>query len=107
SKIQVDEIWSFCYAKEGNVPTEKRGQFGFGDVWTWTALDADSKLIVSYLVGARDRGYATEFLIDVEDRLADRVQLTSDGHAAYKMAVPDAFGSDVDYAALVKLYGKP
>jgi IS1 family transposase len=105
-RVQVDEIWSFCYAKERNVPVEKRGQFGYGDVWTWTAIDADSKLIVSYLVGLRDSGYATEFM-DVADRLADRVQLTSDGHNPYMKAVPDAFGNDIDYAALVKIYGKP
>ncbi len=106
-RVQVDEIWSFCYAKERNVPAEKKGQPGYGDTWTWTAIDADSKLIVSYLVGGRDGGYATEFLMDVHDRLADRVQLTSGGHNPYMKAVPDAFGNDVDYAALVKIYGKP
>jgi IS1 family transposase len=107
SRIQVDEIWSFCYAKEKNVPQEKRGQFGFGDVWTWTAIDADSKLMVAYLVGQRDLGYATEFMQDVASRLTDRVQLTSDGFTAYDLAVPDAFGGNVDFAMLVKSYGKP
>jgi IS1 family transposase len=106
-RIQVDEIWSFCYARKANVPAAKRDQFGYGDVWTWTAIDADSKLIVSYLVGARDTGYATEFLGDVATRLSDRVQLTSDGLKSYFAAMPDAFGNDVDYAALVKIYGKP
>lgn len=106
-RVQVDEIWSFCYARKQNVPAEKRGQFGFGDVWTWTALDADSKLMVSYLVGDRDTGYATEFMHDVAGRLADRVQLTSDGLRSYFVAVPDAFGDAVDYARLVKVYGKP
>jgi IS1 family transposase len=106
-RIQVDEIWSFVYARKQNVPADKRDQFGVGDVWTWTAIDADSKLVVSYLVGTRDTGYATEFMHDVAGRLAERVQLTSDGLRAYFIAVPDAFGADVDYARLVKVYGKP
>ncbi len=104
-KIQCDEIWSFCYAKDKNVPRAKRGQFGFGDVWTWTALDADTKLIVSWRVGGRDAGTAFEFTEDLAKRLANRVQLTTDGHKVYYSAVEHAFGSNVDYAMLVKLYG--
>ena len=105
SKVQCDEIWSFCYAKASNVETAKAAPEGAGDVWTWTALDADSKLIVSWLVGGRDADYATEFFHDLKDRLANRVQLTTDGHAAYLKAVEDA-DFDVDYAMLVKTYGK-
>src|ERR1700731_1421394 len=86
-KIQCDEIWSFCYAKDKNVPRSKRGQFGFGNVWTWTALDADSKLIVSRRVGGRDAGTAYEFTTDLASRLANRVQLTTDGHRVYVNAV--------------------
>jgi IS1 family transposase len=104
-RIQCDEIWSFCYAKEKNVPEEKRGQFGFGDVWTWVAMDADSKLVASWAIGGRDAGTAYEFIQDLANRLANRVQLTTDGHRAYLSAVEDALGSDVDYAMLVKLYG--
>ncbi len=104
-RIQADEIWSFCYAKQKNVVTAKAAPEDAGDVWTWTALDADTKLIVSYLVGGRDAGYAHEFMQDVAARLANRVQLTTDGHKAYLSAVEGAFGADVDYAMLVKLYG--
>lgn len=104
-RIQADEIWSFCYAKQKNVATAKAAPEEAGNVWTWTALDADSKLIVSYLVGGRDAGYAHEFMQDVAGRLSNRVQLTTDGHKAYLEAVDGAFGSDVDYAMLVKLYG--
>jgi IS1 family transposase len=104
-RVQCDEIWSFCYAKQKNVETAKAAPEEAGDVWTWTALDADSKLIVSYLVGGRDGGYASEFMNDVASRLANRVQLTTDGHKAYLEAVEGAFGADVDYAMLVKLYG--
>ncbi len=105
SRIQCDEIWSFCYAKQKNVAKAKSAPVNAGDVWTWTALDADSKLIVSYLVGGRDSGYALEFMDDVRSRLANRVQLTTDGHRAYLEAVEGAFGGDVDYAQLIKLYG--
>jgi IS1 family transposase len=104
-RIQCDEIWSFTYAKEKNVAKAKAAPEEAGDTWTWTALDADSKLIVSYLIGGRDAGEAYEFMMDVADRLANRVQLTTDGHGPYLQAVEDAFGSDVDYAQLVKLYG--
>ncbi len=104
-RVQADEIWSFCYAKAKNVPTAKAAPEDAGDVWTWTALDADSKLIVSYLVGGRDAEYARDFMQDVAGRLANRVQLTTDGLKAYLDAVEDAFGADIDYAMLVKLYG--
>jgi IS1 family transposase len=104
-RVQCDEIWSFCYAKQRNVATAKAAPADAGDVWTWTALDADSKLIVSYLVGGRDAGYAHEFMQDVAARLANRVQLTTDGHRAYLDAVDGAFGTDVDYAMLEKIYG--
>ena len=104
-RIQVDEIWSFCYAKEKNVPEEHRGELGYGDVWTWVAIDADTKLVPSWLVGGRDAGWATAFMHDLAYRLKYRVQLTSDGHRAYLGAVEDAFGADIDYAMLIKLYG--
>jgi IS1 family transposase len=104
-RVQCDEIWAFCYAKQKNVETAKAAPEEAGDVWTWTALDADSKLIVSYLIGGRDAGYANEFMEDVAGRLASRVQLTTDGLKAYLDAVEGAFGADVDYAQLVKLYG--
>jgi len=104
-RLQLDEIWSFCYAKSKNVPEEKRGEFGYGDVWTWAALDADTKLVPSWLVGSRDAGCAASFVNDLASRLATRVQLTTDGHRAYLEAVDGAFGGQVDYAMLVKLYG--
>jgi IS1 family transposase len=103
-KIQCDEIWSFCYSKQENVPADKQGRFGFGDVWTWTAIDADSKLLISYLVGARDGETACAFVADLAGRLANRVQLTTDGHKAYPEAVEGAFGGEIDYAQLVKIY---
>ncbi|MCJ2131306.1 IS1 family transposase [Methylobacterium sp. E-045] len=104
-RVQCDEIWSYCYAKAKNVAAAKAAPEGAGDVWTWTALDADSKLIVSYLVGGRDTEYADAFMGDLAGRLTKRVQLTTDGHKAYLEAVEGAFGADVDYAMLVKLYG--
>jgi IS1 family transposase len=104
-RVQCDEIWSFCYAKQKNVPDEFRGTFGYGDVYTWTALCADTKLIVSYRADRRDDEAAYEFIHDLAGRLANRVQLTTDGHKAYIVAVEDAFGGDVDYGMLVKLYG--
>jgi IS1 family transposase len=107
-RIQADEIWSFCYAKSKNVPEEKRGRFGYGDVWTWTAIDADTKLIASFHVGTRDAGCAYEFMNDLAGRLKHRVQLTTDGHRAYLTAVDLAFGNhQIDYAMLVKQYGVP
>ena len=105
SRIQCDEIWSFCYAKAKNTATAKRLDLAYGDVWTWTAIDADSKLIVSWLVGGRDSDYALGFMDDLANRLDTRVQLTTDGHKAYLEAVEGAFGGDIDYAMLVKLYG--
>ena len=104
-RIQCDEIWSFTYAKQKNVKHAKAAPEGAGDTWTWTAIDADSKLIISYLVGGRDADYANAFMEDVGNRLANKVQLTTDGHKAYLEAVEGAFGCDVDYAQLVKLYG--
>lgn len=104
-RIQCDEIWSFCYAKEKNVLKEIRGTPGVGDVWTWTAIDADTKLVPAWLVGKRDAGYAAEFIADLRSRLKNRVQLTTDGHRAYLEAVDYSFANDVDYAMLVKLYG--
>jgi len=104
--IQCDEIWSFCYAKQKNVPDDKQGRFGYGDVWTWTALDADTKMIVNFLVGLRNVECATHFINDLKDRLANRIQLTTDGHKVYINAVDNAFGSEIDYAMLNKLYGQ-
>src|SRR6185437_7314247 len=105
-RVQVDEIWSFIGAKAKNVrPEDKR--LGRGDVWTWTAICADSKLVPSWFVGNRDSAHAMQFMHDLAGRLGNRVQLTSDGHRAYLDAVDAAFGADVDYAMLVKLYGNP
>lgn len=104
-RIQCDEIWSFTYAKQKNVESAKSAPDEAGDTWTWTGIDADSKLIVSWLVGGRDAEYALEFVTDLQSRLANRVQLTTDGHGAYLRAVEETFGIDVDYAQLVKLYG--
>ena len=104
-RVQVDEIWSFTYAKQKNVKDAKAAPEGAGDTWTWTAIDADSKLIVSYFVGGRDGECAMWFMGDLRTRLADGVQLTSDGHKAYLEAVEGAFGGDIDYAQLVKIYG--
>ena len=104
-RLKVDEIWSFTYAKQKNVTVSKAAPDGAGDTWTWTALEADTKLIVSYFVGNRDSDCAKWFMGDVASRIANRVQLTSDGHKAYLDAVEGAFGADVDYAQLVKLYG--
>ncbi len=103
-RIQCDEIWSFCYAKEKNVPESKRGQFGYGDIWTWVAIDADTKLVPSFLVGNRDGQTAKIFIDDLASRLAHQVQLTTDGHRPYLKAVEGAFGADIDYAMLIKLY---
>lgn len=103
-RIQADEIWSFVGSKEKNTSIEKREE-GCGDVWTWTALDADSKLIVSWFVGDRDAQSACDFMYDVADRLANRVQLTTDGNKAYLTAVDRAFDNDIDFAQLVKMYG--
>ena len=106
-KVQCDEIWAFCYTKAKNVAKAKAAPNGAGDVWTWTGLDSDSKMIVSWEVGDRSGATAIEFMDDLRSRLANRVQLTTDGHKAYLEAVEGAFGGDVDFAQLVKLYGEP
>jgi IS1 family transposase len=105
-RVQVDEIWSFCYAKEKNATPAMWERAGYaGDVWTFTAIDADTKLVLSWAVGRRDAGCAADFLQDVACRLANRIQLTTDGHKMYLEAVPDAFGEDIDFAQLVKVFG--
>jgi IS1 family transposase len=104
-RVQADEIWSFVYAKQKNVPQGQRGQFGYGDVWTWTALDADSKLMICWYLGRRDADAAFTFMNDLADRLTNRIQLTTDGHHAYLTAVDAAFDRQIDYAMLVKKYG--
>jgi IS1 family transposase len=104
-RVQVDEIWSFTYAKQKNVPKAKSAPIEAGDTWTWTAIEANTKLLVSWLVGGRDGEYAMAFMDDLRSRLANRVQLTSDGHRAYLEAVEGAFGADIDYAQLIKLFG--
>lgn len=106
-RVQCDEIWSFCAMKEKNVSASLKGTLGLGDVYTWTAIDPESKLIASWLVGKRDADYGKVFIEDLASRLANRVQLTTDSHKAYLSAVENAFGADVDYAMLVKLYGEP
>ncbi len=103
-RIQCDEIWSFCYAKQKNVPQDKQGIFGYGDVWTWVAMDAETKLVPSFMVGNRDAQTAKMFIDDLASRLANRVQLTTDGYKVYLEAVEGAFGCEVDYAMLVKMY---
>lgn len=104
-KVQCDEIWSFVYAKEKNLPEKLRGKFGLGSIWTWVALDSDSKFVISWLIGNRDAEYARIFIQDIASRLKNRIQLTTDGFRAYLEAVDEVFGADVDYAQLVKLYG--
>jgi IS1 family transposase len=107
TKIQCDEIWSFCYSKAKNVPADHKDEFGYGDVWTWVGMDADTKLVPAWLVGDRSY-YAAKVLIDdLAFRLKNRVQLTTDGNKAYLEAVENRFGGDIDYAMLVKLYGNP
>lgn len=103
--IQVDEIWSFTYCKQGNIPDHLKGCPGIGDTWTWVAIDAKSKLIPCWHVGTRDAVSAFRFINDLAGRLANRVQMTSDGLRVYIEAVEGAFGSDIDFAQLVKLYG--
>jgi IS1 family transposase len=103
-RVQCDEIWSFCYAKEKNVPEDLRGKHGFGDVWTFVAICADTKIVPCWRVGDRDAWNAQHFMYDLAKRLASRVQLTTDGHRVYLQAVEQAFGNDIDYAMLVKLY---
>lgn len=105
-RLQVDEIWSFCYAKNKNVPEEFQGTSGYGDVWTWVAIDADTKLVPAFMVGDRSYADAHYFMQDLAAKLANRVQLTTDGYRAYMDAVEDAFGADIDYAQLHKIYKK-
>src|SRR5579864_7690608 len=105
-RIQCDEIWSFVGCKKKNASPEQKAE-GWGDVWTWTAIDADTKLCVSYLVGGRDSGWAKDFMEDCAKRIRNRVQITTDGHKAYLEAVENAFGADIDYAQLQKIYGAP
>jgi len=105
TRIECDEIWSFVHAKAKNVPEKHAGKWGYGDVWTWTAIDPDTKLVASWLVGWRGEMEAVDFLTDLRSRLANRIQLTTDGHVAYKGAVEYVFGADVDYAQLIKQYG--
>ncbi len=105
-RLQCDEIWCFVGAKAKNVTPEQKAM-GWGDVWTWTAIDADTKLCLSYLVGGRDGGWAQDFMEDCASRIRGRVQLTTDGHKAYLEAVEGAFGMDVDFAVLHKIYGAP
>ena len=104
-RVQCDEIWCFVGAKQKNARPAQKAD-GWGDVWTWTAIGADTRLCVSYLVGCRDGWWANEFMQDVAGRIMGRVQLTTDGHKAYLDAVEDAFGADVDYAQLQKIYGE-
>jgi len=104
-RIQCDDIWSFAYAKQKNVPAGKQNQFGYGDVWTWVAIDADSKLAVSWLVGDRSAKSAFALMDDLASRLSHRVQLTTDGHRVYLDAVESTFGAGIDYSMLVKIYG--
>src|ERR1700682_3195907 len=105
-RVQIDEIWSFCGMKAKNVPAELRGTFGFGDVWTWVAFDADTKLVITWLVADRSQDSAAQFVQDLASRLANRVQLTSDGLPHYILAVRDAFRDGVDYAQVVKIYNE-
>jgi IS1 family transposase len=105
-RIQCDEIWSFCYSKEKNVPEDKKGEFGYGDVWTWTAICADSKLVPAWLIGDRTVETASVFMDDLASRFAHKVQLTTDGLKVYLDAVEEAFGGNIDYAMLVKMYGE-
>ncbi len=105
-RLQCDEIWSFVYAKAKNVPDQYKGEHGYGDVWTWTAIDAETKLVPCWHVGGRGASDAWVFMQNLSGRLANRVQLTTDGHSAYLSAVEDAFGIDIDYAMLIKLYGR-
>ena len=104
NRVQCDEVWAFCYSKEKNVPAEKKGKFGYGDVWTWTAIDAETKLIPSFTIGNRDAVSARILIEDLAGRLKTRIQLTTDGHRAYLDAVEGAFGCEIDYAMLVKTY---
>jgi len=104
-RLECDEIWSFVGCKEKNIPQHRIGEYGVGDVWLWTGIDADSKLMVSYMFGMRDPDSARDFMFDLADRLSNRVQLTTDGLKLYLRAIADAFENEIDYAMLVKTYG--
>jgi len=104
-RVQCDEAWNFCYCKQRNIPADKQGQFGYGDVWTWVGIDTETKLIITYLVGTRNAKDAKSFMSDVAWRLCRKVQMTTDGLGVYLDAVDDAFGGDIDYAQLIKIYG--
>jgi len=106
-RVQCDEVWSFCFAKDKNLPEEFKGRFGFGSVWTWIAIDADTKLIPCWLVGERSAAYAEKFISDLASRLTHRVQITTDVNWPYMDAIDGAFGSEIDYAMLVNLYRNP
>ena len=106
TRVECDEIWAFVGSKSRNVPEEHKGEFGWGDVWTWVAIDQESRLIITWLVGTRDDRSAQEFITDLASRLPNRVQITTDGHTPYVTAIESAFGSNVDYARLVKQYGR-
>ena len=105
-RVQCDEVWSYCHAKAKNVPEHLKGRFGVGDVWNWIGLESQTKLVISWLVGLRDAGSAYEFMSDIAARVDGRIQLTTDGHAAYLDAVDQSFGIDVGYAMLIKHYGE-
>jgi IS1 family transposase len=107
TRIECDEIWSFCHAKEDNLPEETKHLFGYGDVWTFVAIDADSKLCLSWLVGERDIRYAYEFAQDIKERILNRIQLSTDGHSMYQEAIERVFAGDVDYATIIKHFGAP
>lgn len=104
-RIQADEIWAFCHAKAKNVPEQHRGEFGYGDVWTWTAIDPDTKLMVTWLVGQRDEVDGLSFMLDLRERVSGRIQLSTDAGIPYRGIVERAFGADVDYAQVIKDYG--
>jgi IS1 family transposase len=104
-RVQCDEIWCFCYARKENLPDELKGEFGYGDLWTWVGQDADSKLVLAWHVGRRDSQTAYPFMQDLASRVSTRVQLTTDGHHAYLETTDVAFGASIDYARLIKVYG--
>jgi IS1 family transposase len=105
ARIECDEIWSFCYAKAKNVPEQHVGEYGYGDVWTWTAIDPDTKLVPAWLVGTRESDNAYAFIADLGSRIGHRVQITTDGHRDYIPAIETVFGGEADYAQLIKTYG--
>lgn len=105
-RVECDEIWSFCYSKQGNIPDHLKGKYGVGDVWTWVAMDSDNKLVIAWNIGKRDAGTGFDFMHNLAKRLKNRIQLSTDGHRVYLDAVEGAFGSHIDYGQLVKIYGK-